>query len=209
MWYTSFKFFDRIEGRTDFPLSYFDPPLTRDEVGECIPGDLTQFSQRFQIVSQHKELLAYADGGGIIHGEREFGYFSLTTIRSYYLDYGFHQWAPYFLPIAFNGGGKFYAYDFRDPENIALVVVGAGDIAYESAVCLGKTLNEVLQKQTNIEDELDVLYPQTINPKDAQLHKINRELIQIKQERELGILPLKTYFKMKQELENEKRELLD
>lgn len=69
--------------------------------------------------------------------------------------HGFPKWAHYFSPIAFNGGGIFYAYDFRDLTNIKLVAVGAGNLEYESSVIVGKTLDEVLSKNINIEDEFD------------------------------------------------------
>jgi len=166
MWYDKFIFFDKQEGLTELPGDrYFSCPLTEDEIKlhshikEFYPDflikDKITIPSEFFLPVELRQLLEYSNGGGIINGAREFGYFSLKNIRYYYFAYGFPKWTPYFLPIAFNGGGIFYAYDFRDLTNIKLVAVGAGNLEYESAVIIGKNLDEILSKNINIEDELD------------------------------------------------------
>ena len=113
----------------------------------CMPGS-------FFLPDELVQLLTYSNGGGIVNGEREFGYFSLDEIRAFYFNYGFPEWAPLFLPVAFNGGGVFYAYDFRDAPRLRIVAASAGNLGYEDAVVLGDTLAETLNRTTNIEDEL-------------------------------------------------------
>jgi hypothetical protein len=181
MWYNKFTFFDRQDGLKEVPTdSYFSKYLTEEEIKQyldikklypefldnaklIIPKELT-------LTIELRELLEYSNGGGIINGDREFGYFSLQDIRYYYFTYGFPKWTPYFLPIAFNGGGKFYAYDFRDLTNTKIVAVSAGDLDYKNSVVIGMTLEEVLSKTTNIEDELDFIND------NNQLKKNNRNL---------------------------------
>ncbi|MGI4874008.1 MAG: SMI1/KNR4 family protein [Janthinobacterium lividum] len=169
MWYSKLEFFDKQPGLLDeVAPDFFSKPLTEEEInlypgiGELHPQFIRNknlfIPPEFTLLEEHHQLLTYSDGGGITNGEREFGYFSLQGIREYYFGYGFPEWAPYFLPIAFNGGGKFYAYDFRDAARVPVVAVGASALGYEDAVVLGQSLAEVLSKTTNIEDELDALY---------------------------------------------------
>ncbi|MGS2740044.1 SMI1/KNR4 family protein [Sinomicrobium pectinilyticum] len=166
MWYDRLRFYDKQPGLTETPgADYFTKPLIAEEIKVWQMEELYSGFQADEKVNipaslylpkEFHKLLWYSNGGTIINGDREFDYFSLRGIRYFYFAYGFPKWAPCFLPIAFNGGGVFYAYDFRDTRHIHLVAASAGNLDYESAVFIGKTLTEVLGKTTNIEDELYV-----------------------------------------------------
>lgn len=170
MWFNKFTFFDKQPGLTEpFLDDFFTKPFSEEEfslfpdIESLYPKGKT--SEYFPIPDQLRlpeefiELLRYSNGGGIINGEREFGFFSFEDIRQMYIAYGFPIWAPAFLPIAFNGGGKFYAYDLRKKEGFPIILVPAGNIGYDDDcwVLLGNTLEEVLSKTTNVEDELDAV----------------------------------------------------
>ncbi|PQA90031.1 hypothetical protein SAMN05421796_1207 [Chryseobacterium piscicola] len=215
MWYNKFTFFDRQDGLIEVPTdSYLSKYLTEEEVKlypdikklypEFLDNDKLIIPKELTLTIELRELLKYSNGGGIINCDREFGYFSLQDIRYYYFAYGFPKWTPYFLPIAFNGGGKFYAYDFRDLIDIKIVAVSSGDLDYESSVVIGVTLEEVLSKTTNIEDELDLLYQRpkpTENEKRAT--EIYNELKELENNKNSGQIDLKTYLETKRKLENE------
>ena len=64
--------------------------------------------------------------------------------------------APHQLPIAFDGGGVFYAYDFgADPSAPHLIAVHAGCVGDEDEVTVvGDALAEVLAKDTGLEEEM-------------------------------------------------------
>jgi len=162
MWYEKFTFYDKQEGLTaEIEADFFTRPTT-DEEFECIAAftngkTKADFSipTHLKLPQEFVSLLQYANGGGIINGEREFGYFDLHTIREMYMCYGFLIWAPNHLPIAFNGGGEFYVYNFNHDTNkpsIDLVPASClGDD--ENCAFLGYSLEEVLSKPTNVEDE--------------------------------------------------------
>jgi hypothetical protein len=219
MWYEKFTFFDKQDGLKEVPTdSYFSKYLTEEEIQlypdikklypEFLENENFNIPVELTLRTEHRELLEYSNGGGIINGDREFGYFSLQDIRYYYFAYGFPKWTPYFLPIAFNGGGKFYAYDFRNVEDIQIVAVGAGDLEYESSVVIGRTLYEVLSKTSNIEDELDILYPPPEpTEKEKRITDIYKELVKLKNDKDKGQIDLKSYLQTKRKLEIEISEL--
>lgn len=140
MWYNILTFYSKQEGLKEESKIRFDGK-------NSLPNEIYIPEELF-------ELLKFSNGGGIINNDREFGYFSLTEIESFYKEYQFDIYTPLFLPIAFNGGGIFYVYDFRNQIDIKIAAVSSGDLDYESAVIIGKTLKEVLSKTNNIEDEL-------------------------------------------------------
>ena len=165
MWYNKFTFYEKQPGLPELPPdNFFSQPLTEEEA--ALYPHITKFHPEFLDKNKYPvpsaltlpdellQLLRYSNGGSLINGEREFGYFSVQNIRLYYFGYGFPKYTPSLLPIAFNGGGVFYTYDFRDPANVDLVAVSAGDLDYASAVGIGKTIDEVLSRTTNIEDRL-------------------------------------------------------
>lgn len=166
MWFTEFEFYDKREGLSALPNSnYLSKPLTEEEK-ESLKADLLKtgitsyvdvdkwFIPKFILPQEFIELLQYSNSGGIINKDREFGFFSFEDIRSYYLNYHFPEYTPYFLPIAFDGSGVFYAYDFRDKNNIKIIGVSAGDLDEDSIVFLGTSLKEVLKGTTNLGEEL-------------------------------------------------------
>ena len=179
-------------------LDYFNiRSFYPDALGKAIP-------QEVFIPDELLHLLKFSNGGLIVNGEREFGYFSLSEIRYYYFAYGFPKWATLFLPIAFNGGGVFYAYDFRIGKDIKVIATSAGDLGYDSSVVLGKTLKEVLSNPVNIEDELSKIYaPPTLSEKEQQRIAIRKELSKLKEDKEKGLIDLKFYLKTKRQLEDD------
>lgn len=219
MWYNKFAFSDKQDGLKELPIaSYFSEYLTEEEIKlypdikklypEFLNNDKLIIPKNLTLTTELRELLEYSNGGEIINGDREFGYFSLQDIRYYYFNYGFPLSTPYFLPIAFNGGGTFYAYDFRDLTDIKIVAVGASHLEYESSVVLGQTLEEVLSKTINIEEELDILY-QRAEPteKGMRVTEIYKALKKIKKDKDEGKIDLKSYIQTKRKLETELNEL--
>ncbi|HEY1194387.1 SMI1/KNR4 family protein [Flavobacterium sp.] len=168
MWFDKFEFFDKQPGLTEpIPEDLFTKPYSETELEtlnkirnlypEGMAPDIIEIPKEIKIPEEYVELLRYCNGGGILNGDREFGYFSMTDIREMYIAYGFPFWAPEFLPIALNGGGKFYVYDFRKEQTPSILVVSSGNIGYDDDCWgfLGNTLEEVLNNTNNIEDVLD------------------------------------------------------
>jgi len=219
MWYNKFTFFNKQDGLKELPPNnFFSKYLTEEEINlypdikklypQFLDNSKFNIPLELSLTNELRELLEYSNGGGIINGEQEFGYFSLQHIRYYYFAYGFPKWTPCFLPIAFNGGGVFYAYDFRNLSDIKIVAVSSGDLDYESSVVIGKNLEEVLSKTTNVEDELGKLYRRP-EPTEAEkrMVEIYKELRKLRLDKDKGIIELKYYMLTKRKLENEIEEL--
>lgn len=191
MWYEKYTFYNKEKG-----LQKDQYKKSNDYFSD------SKFLVSFVLPTEFLELLEYSNSGGIINGKREFQYFSLKEIEEFYLGYEFDLYTPLFLPIALNGGGVFYAYDFRDVMKIYIVAVSSSNLEYESSVLIGKSLDEVLSKTNNIEDELNTLYPkieQSENDKKLiNLHQQLREL-----EKEKNNITLKDYLLSKRKLEKE------
>lgn len=217
MWYSKYTFFNKEDGlEGEIPDNYFQQPYTDQDfttIGDYMEGKIAvdyQIPPYLQLPEEYTQLLAYSNGGGILNGEREFGFFSLSGIREMYISYGFLIWAPDFLPIALNGGGKFYVYDFRNPQNEPpVLLVPAGSIGDdEGYVFLGNTLDEVLRKTTNVEDELDRIYPiKELSEKERERINLSEALRNIKQKKESGEIDLKTFLKAKQDIETQLKKL--
>jgi hypothetical protein len=217
MWYSKYTFFNKEEGLQDeIPDNYFLQPYTEEAfktISNYTAGKpLTDFQipAYLQLPEEYRQLLAYSNGGGIINGEREFGFLSPEGIREMYIAYGFLIWAPDLLPIAFNGGGKFYVYDFRNLQNgPSILLVPAGCIGDDDSYAfLGNTLDDVLSKTTNVEEELDKLYPQKeLSATEKKRVGLNRELHNIRQKRESGEIDLKTFLKAKQDIAQQLKNL--
>lgn len=187
MWYNKFTFYNKKKGLLD-------------QNPEKIWNN--EFSSLFFLPDELFELLKFSNGGGIINGEREFGYFSLTDIEKCYFEYNFSKYTPSFLPIAFNGGGIFYAYDFRHLPNITIVAVAAGVLEYKSSIVIGNTLNEVLSKTSDIILELDELYPAIeITENVWRLIELRKELNELNNNR--NSIETKEYLLTKRKLEFE------
>ena len=212
MWYDKFTFFNKQAGLNNQPAEDFFIRPTTDEEFKLISEYAKRPKENFPIPSELKlpleyiQLLKYSNGGVIINGEREFGYFDPETIREMYIRYGFLIWAPKILPIAFNGGGKFYTYDFRDnPHKPSLYLVPSGCIGDdENCVFLGNTLEEVVSKATNVEEELDILYPKYQPSENKQkLTELTQKLITLKEDKDKGKLNLKDFLIAKKQIEEE------
>jgi hypothetical protein len=221
MWFSKFSFFDKQSGLTELISDdFFTKPFSKEEfenfpdIDSLYPNgrDPKYFPipHQLKLPKEYIELLQYSNGGGIINGEREFGFFSLEEIRQMYINYGFPIWAPAFLPIAFNGGGKFYAYDLRENNGFPIILVPAGNLGYDDDcwVFLGNTLEEVLSKTTNVEDELDILYPEKeLSEKELQYKQLRIELKELEENKTKNQVDLKTYLLSKKRIEADLKKL--
>jgi len=221
MWFSKFTFFDKQSALTEsVSEDFFTKLFSKDEfdnfpdIESLYPNgrDPKYFliPQQLRLPKEYIELLQYSNGGGIINGELEFGFFSLEEIRQMYINYGFPIWAPAFLPIAFNGGGKFYAYDLREKEGFPIILIPAGNLGYDDDcwVFLGNSLEEVLSKTTNVEDELDVFYPQKERSEnEIRYRELRLELKELEDNKSKGKMDLKTFLLSKKRIETDLKKL--
>lgn len=221
MWFSKFTFFDKQPGFSAvIPEDFFKKPFSKEEfdsfpdIESLYPngknGECFHVPQTLRLPEEYIKLLEYSNGGGIINGEREFGFFPLQEIRLMYINYGFPIWAPAFLPIAFNGGGNFYAYDLRENEGFPIILVPAGNLGYDDDcwVFLGNTLEEVLSKTTNVEEELDILYPEKeLSEKELQYKQLRTELRALEENKKKNQIDLKTYLLSKKRIETDLKKL--
>ena len=219
MGYDELNFYSREAGLNRLPESdFFSRSLTEEELKqfpnilELHPDfeDPSQFPvpATLHLPAELAKLLAYSNGGAILNGEREFGYFSLQEIRYYYFAYGFPKYLPDFLPIAFNGGGIFYAYDFRKVAILPIVAVAAGNLSEEDTVILGHSLTEVLSKSHNIEEEMAQLYPvPELSDTEKARARLHQELKTLNENKNSGQIDLKTFLLNKKWIEAEMKAL--
>ena len=219
MWYDKLNFYSREPGLDRIPESdFFSRSLSQEEIRlfphllELHPDfeDPAQFPVpgALHLPADLAGLLTFSDGGAIINREREFGYFSLQEIRYYYFAYGFPKYLPDFLPIAFNGGGIFYAYNFRNEGNLPIVAVASGNLAEEDTVVLGYSLAEVLSKSHNIEEDLDQLFPVLeLSDREKAHARLRQELKTLNENKASGKIDLKTFLLTKKRIEAEMKAL--
>lgn len=219
MWYDKLNFYSREPGLDAIPDGdYFSRSLSEEEIRlfphllELHPDlqDPVQFPvpAALHLPPDLAGLLTFSNGGAIINGEREFGYFSLQEIRYYYFAYGFPKYLPDFLPVAFNGGGLFYAYDFRTTGTLPIVAVASGNLSEEDTIILGYSLAEVLSKPHNIEEDLDQLYPVLeLSDTEKVLARLRQELKTLHEDKNNGKVDLKTFLLTKKRIETEMKAL--
>ncbi|RQO67842.1 SMI1/KNR4 family protein [Pedobacter sp. KBW06] len=215
MWYDNLNFYASEPGLNGMPENdFFSRPLTEEEIKlfphlfELHPDfeDPAKFPvpATLYLPADLAGLLTFSNGGAILSGEREFGYFSLQEIRYYYFAYGFPKYLPDFLPIAFNGGGIFYAYDFSKEGTSPIVAVASGNLSEEDTVVLGYSLAEVLSKSHNIEEDLDQLYPvRELSDTEKTHARLRQELKTLNENRTSGQIDLKTFLLTKKRIEAE------
>src|SRR4051812_28517025 len=100
MWHNKFTFYEKQPALTGLPsANYFSQPLTEEEA--VLHPHITKFYPEFLDKNKYpvpstltwpdelQQLLKYSNGGSIVNGESEFGYFSVRDIRLYYFGYGF------------------------------------------------------------------------------------------------------------------------
>ena len=107
--------------------------------------------------STYLDLLAISNGGGIAIGEREIAYFESESMRNYMIDYQFPVYMPGALPFGLNGGGVFYVFDMREPaidQEYPIVAASSGNLCYDDAPTIARSVRELLSDSTNIEDLL-------------------------------------------------------
>jgi len=157
--FEEFKFEEKYPGLSKDETQKISTFLSEEiKDGEIDNGSVLDYKQwnlpLLKIPEQYLKLLSYSNGGLIVNGNREFGFFGKNELREYYLNYEFPHYMPGVLPIALNGGGVFYAYDLRKTlENPQIIAVGSGALDWKFAYSLGNDLLEMLSKTTNIEDE--------------------------------------------------------
>lgn len=220
MWYNKLKFYCREPGLSTEPeRDFFSRPLSEEEIR--LNPHIIKLHPEFQDIIQFPipetlvlptdlaELLAFSNGGGIINGKREFGYFSLQGIRDFYFSYGFAKYLPYFLPIAFNGGGVFYAYHFGLVGSLPIVAVASGNLFEEDTVVLGHSIAEVLAKSYDIVEDLDQIYPMK-EPSDSEkmYAKLYKELNALNEDKNKGKVDLKTFLLAKNRIKAEMKLLI-
>ena len=144
MWYQSFEFYDRHSPATPDDITAFRTPLPEAEranalnylepysiqlsaTGYCLPA-------HFYIPDELMQLWQYS-----VHG-----YFSPAETVSYYFGYQFWYYAPDLLPIAFDGGGVFYCYDFGQPGPLIVMKDSGSD---DLGVPVGSSLAAVLAQE--------------------------------------------------------------
>ncbi|MCB2386461.1 SMI1/KNR4 family protein [Thalassolituus alkanivorans] len=151
------------EAELEHAKGFLSKPLTENEI-EALE-DLCRVTGEIDfrcwelpdyiLPNEYIDLLKYSRSGLLRKGERELGFFGIEEIRDYYLRYMFPEYQPGAIPIGFNGGGVFYAYDLRNIElGAPIIAVSSGALDWEDSIVLGRTLEEVFSKKTNIEDEM-------------------------------------------------------
>ena len=154
MWYQSFEFYDQHPPATPDDITAFRTPLPEAErtnalnyldsyatqlsaTGYCLPP-------HFYIPNELMQLWHYSVHGGITGNGQDFGYFSPAETVSYYFGYQFWYYAPNLLPIAFDGGGVFYCYDFGQPGPLIVMKDSGSD---DLGVPVGNSLADVLAQE--------------------------------------------------------------
>ena len=160
LWYQPFEFYSKENPATASDIAAFHAPLPESEradslrlleihadqlnaTGFCLP-------KHFFIPDELMQLWQYSVNGGILGNQQDFGYFLPAEVVSFYFIYQFWHYAPNLMPIAFDGGGVFYCYDFRQPDLPPQVVMSSSGNLGESSdelIPVGNTLAEVLAKE--------------------------------------------------------------
>ena len=225
MWYLKHDFLEKQEGLNE-PISkdFFTRPCSEKEfefiaksIAKVQCGEDFQVPDFLELPEEYSALLEYSNGGLIVNEEREFGYFDGATIREFYINYGFIKYAPKMLPIAFNGGGTFYVYNFEDNYlKPSIAAVHASCVGDDDLTCfLGNTLDEVLSKTINIDSEIDAKQSK-IELSDSQKNRIelNTKRSELKialralnESRNIGDIDLKTFLKSKKVIEQKLKAL--
>lgn len=165
MWYEKFDFLSREAPASDEDLACFfqtEDKHIGDEgictlaqafpaagVAEKFAATGLRLPDYFYIPEEMEQLWHYAVSGEIEGNGREFGYFSPKDVVEFYFSYEFWFYAPHFLPVAFDGGGVFYAYDFRQPDDLQIVLADSGFYGEKEGeyTPAGNTLAEVLSRK--------------------------------------------------------------
>lgn len=125
MWYQAFEFYDWQPPATEGDMAAFRAPLPEAERADALRYLDAHAAQlqatafclppHFSIPAELEQLWQYSVSGGISGNGQDFGYFAPVEVVSFYFIYQFWHYAPNLMPIAFDGGGVFYCYDFRQP----------------------------------------------------------------------------------------------
>ena len=119
-------------------LNYLDSYATQLSATEyCLPP-------HFYIPNELMQLWQYSVHGGITGNGQDFGYFSPAETVSYYFGSQVWYYAPNLLPIAFDGGGVFYCYDFGQSGPLIVMKDSGSD---DLGVPVGSSLAAVLAQE--------------------------------------------------------------
>ena len=122
------------------------------ETAAAIPGSKPAIRN---LPTSYVELLVISHGGGIAVGDREIAFFERESLRNNLIDYQFPVYMPAALPFGLNGGGVFYVFDMRDAaENgeFPILAASSGNLCYDDAPVIARSIQELLADTTNIED---------------------------------------------------------
>ena len=125
-----------------------------DESASLISGSKPEIRD---LPGTYLDLLAISHGGGIEIGEREIAYFEIESMRDYMIDYQFPVYMPGALPFGLNGGAVFYVFDMREPASsneFPIVAVSSGNLCYDDAPTIARSIPELLSNSINIENFL-------------------------------------------------------
>jgi hypothetical protein len=139
-------------------------PLSQDEIDEINRFQATHFDpswRRFDpslwvipnraLPSSYLEFLQWCNGGEFRAGERWFQFRPALDpnfgVRTCLLAYYLPQYMPGALPFAMNGGGMFYLFDMRQPEQR-----GEYPIVCSHSNCLGWDADDCVQIAQSFED---------------------------------------------------------
>lgn len=144
--------------------SFLGAPLNKEEISEldnlCSSNSDINYLNwelpNYVLPCEYIELLKFSNGGNFNNGDREIGFFGLSEIRDYYLRYLFPEYQPGAIPIGFNGGGTFYAYDLRNPTDTpTIIATSSGCLDWDEIAVLGTSLKQVFSKTIDIDDEFE------------------------------------------------------
>lgn len=124
-WSTVFEDAHPVPGATFAELGTLHDlaePIRDDELSSLLLDDEGREAARAWSLPTNPPPLSYIDflrfsnGGDFQNGDRRFRpFFPADTLRSMMLRYGIPEEMPGVLPIAFDGGGVFLAFDLREP----------------------------------------------------------------------------------------------
>ncbi len=222
MWVNKYEKHNFKKGlKENIPDDFFTSPCSEEEY-----EDIKNYTEKkhteliipqfLKLPEEYIKLLKISNGGMIINKEREFSFFDIETIREFYICYGFIIHAPTMLPIAFNGGGTFYAYKFIDEKQPPKIYgVHSSCIGFEKDTCfLGNSLKEVLSKDFDIDEEIyeyqvknGTIKTSKITKEEKEIINLTNQLKELKEKKNTKKINLKEYLKSKREIESKLKEL--
>lgn len=151
-------------------------PFSAEEIAEIHKGGIAEGDPALwtlptlPLPPSYLSFLAWSDGGNFTQGEREFGFFSTSEVRTNLLAYGLMEYLPGLVPIAMDGGGTFYLLDLRSPAQrdeypILFGNSGTLDLDEDEQHVVAWSFLELCQGTTRPDDDGDpgAEYPELID----------------------------------------------